>query len=266
MKRSGAKLGQHFLKNAYYAHLLAQSLHANPGETILEIGPGKGMLTRELLKTGANIIAIEKDAELLPILESVFEEEIKTGKLKIVMQDIREVTPESLDLHSGTYTLGANIPYYITGEIIRRFLSTPAQPRTISILIQKEVAQRIVSAKESLLSLSVKAYGTPKIISKVAAGNFFPAPQVDSAILTIENISQDLFKDISEELFFEVLHAGFASKRKQLLNNLGEKYGKEIILKVFEKCGIDAKSRAETLPINKWIEITKEVMTNSYSA
>jgi 16S rRNA (adenine1518-N6/adenine1519-N6)-dimethyltransferase len=263
MKRSGAKLGQHFLKNAYYAHVLAQSLGAMPGETIVEIGPGKGILTKELLKTGARVVAIEKDEELLPVLQTVFKTEIASGALEIIMNDIREVMPESIGLTGKSYTLGANIPYYITGEIIRQFLSTTAQPRTIALLVQKEVAQRIISKKESLLSLSVKAYGVPRIATKVAAGNFSPAPKVDSAILVIEHISHNRFTDVSEKIFFEVLHAGFASKRKQLLNNLGEKYGKEKAAKVLLDCGINPKTRAEELNVDQWIQISKNLANST---
>lgn len=261
MNRQGAPLGQHFLKNAYYAYLLTQSLGAQKNEIILEIGPGKGMLTRELLKTGARVLAIEKDEALVDILAVTFKQEIESGMLDIISRDIREVTPVSLGLQSGAYTLGANIPYYITGEIIRQFLTSEIQPRTMAILIQKEVAQRIVSSKETLLSLSVKAYGVPRIVSKVVAGNFNPPPSVDSAILAIEHISNERFTDVSEHLFFEVLHTGFASKRKQLLGNLSEKYDRERVAKIFAQCGMDLKIRAEDVHVDEWMLLTKKLST-----
>ena len=251
-KKRGARLGQHFLTAKWAAVALACSVQAKEGETIVEIGPGKGALTRELLATGGRVVAIEKDELLVQKLHETFASELADGSLKIVPSDIRDITPGSLGLTAASYVLAANIPYYITGEIIRQFLTATAQPRAMALLIQKEVAQRITSKKESLLSLSVKAYGTPRIIEKVSRKSFSPAPSVDSAILLVDSISKDFFKDLGEQHFFDVLHAGFASKRKFLANNLGLKYGKEKVLAIFAAAGISEKARAEDLPLDSW--------------
>src|SRR3989338_2798402 len=218
MKKRGAKLGQHFLKAKWAARALAYAVGIEHGDIVLEIGPGKGALTRELLaiakEVGAQIVAIEKDEELVVHLNGIFKDEIASGTLTVRGEDIRNVTPDTIGLVSGKYLVAANIPYYITGEIIRQFLTAKEKPRAMALLVQKEVAKRIISDKESLLSLSVKVYGTPKIVAKVPRGNFSPPPNVDSAILLIENISRSFFASLSEELFFRVLHAGFKSKRK----------------------------------------------------
>lgn len=249
----GARLGQHFLTAPWAASALAKSAHIQTGSIVLEIGPGKGALTKELLREGATVIAIEKDPPLVAKLNELFNKEIKNKTLTVVEADIRDVTPETLGLRDGAYSLAANIPYYITGEILRTFLTAEHQPHTLSVLIQKEVAQRIAtSKKESILSLSVKAYGIPRIVAKVPKGNFSPAPSVDSAILCVENINKNFFAHISEERFFECVHAGFASKRKMLASNLKKISSPEKIKKAFEVTGLSEKIRAEDVPLQTW--------------
>ncbi|MEK7156724.1 MAG: 16S rRNA (adenine(1518)-N(6)/adenine(1519)-N(6))-dimethyltransferase RsmA [Patescibacteria group bacterium] len=255
----GARLGQHFLTGLWAAHSLAESVNVRPGETILEIGPGKGALTRELVATGGRVIAIEKDAALVEGLEQTFAAEINSGTLQIVTADIRDFEPSRYKLEAGGYVVAANIPYYITGEIIRQFLETPAQPRAMAILIQKEVADRIIARdkKESILSLSVKAYGTPKIVAKVSRGNFSPPPSVDSAILLVGDISKRNFVALDEKHFFKVVKAGFASKRKFLSSNLAVPFGKDAVLHAFEVCDMGPKVRAEDVSLEGWKKLAK---------
>jgi 16S rRNA (adenine1518-N6/adenine1519-N6)-dimethyltransferase len=261
MKPRGARLGQHFLTAHWAAVALATAASITPDTPVVEVGPGKGALTGELLKLSRRVIAIEKDSALIEKLHEKFPEEIASGALHIIDGDIRNVTGESLKLGSGEYVVAANIPYYITGEIIRQFLSSTAQPSTMAILIQKEVAQRIVAndKKESILSLSVKAYGTPRIVAKVGKGSFSPPPSVDSAILAIDNISKGFFTDISEEDFFKVVHAGFASKRKYLANNLAVVFDKEKVQEAFTYININEKARAEDVPLANWAHLTKQL-------
>ena len=248
----GRRLGQHFLKGTWAARALASAAGITLKDTVLEIGPGKGALTRELLKTGARVVAIEKDEILADFLREKFAVEIASGLLTMVPGDIRDISPEELDLKDGTYVVAANIPYYITGEIIRQFLTTRAKPRAMALLVQKEVAQRIVSKRESLLSLSVKAYGMPRVAAKVSRKNFSPPPAVDSAILVIESISTDFFKDLSEERFFKTIRAGFAQKRKFLVNNLAMQFRKSEMLEAFRACNVDNMVRAENVPLETW--------------
>jgi len=192
-------LGQNFLKNKSVVKDIVRASDLKKEDVVLEIGPGKGILTIELLKSSSNVIAIEKDDDLYEYLKEKFSDEVRGEKLNLIHGDIlKEELPEIKN-----YKLIANIPYNITGQILKKFLSGKNQPKLIALLIQKEVAERIVAkdGKESILSMSVKAYGQPKFIKKVKAENFSPKPRVDSAILLIENISKDFFEDISEEKF-----------------------------------------------------------------
>jgi 16S rRNA (adenine1518-N6/adenine1519-N6)-dimethyltransferase len=246
--RKGARLGQHFLKHGWAARALAKAVALRPGETFVEIGPGKGILTRELLAEGP-VVAIEKDEVLCAKLREDFADDIASGKLVLIEGDVRDFDPAAL---AGAYAVAANIPYYITGEIMRQFLSADAQPRAMALLVQKEVAQRATSDKESLLSLSVKAYGNPRIVEKVPAKHFSPPPSVDSAILLISGISKEFFSDIAEDGFFRLLHQGFAQKRKMLIGNLSNAYEKERVRAAFALAGIPEKARAEDVALPQW--------------
>ncbi len=256
----GERLGQHFLIHSWAARALAHAAVPHEGETILEIGPGKGALTKELLallpaQAGGTVVAVEKDDALVQILRENFPNDIAKGRLRIVQEDVRDVTPESLGLEN--YVLAANIPYYITGEIIRQFLTAQRPPRTMALLIQKEVAQRIVSEKGSILSISVRAYGEPRIVEKVPKKHFSPPPSVDSAILAVEHISKDFFRDVDEAQFFRVVKAGFASKRKFVANNLATMFDKEKVLSAFESAHVPEKARAEDMSLAQWKEVAK---------
>lgn len=252
-------LGQHFLNSPKIIADIVSAGKVTKTDLVVEIGPGEGVLTRELLKTGAETIVIEKDDRLIPFLEEKFSKEISSDQLKIIHQDVL-----NYDLRKNIkkpYKIIANIPYYITGQIIRMFLQTTQQPESMILLVQKEVAERIVArdGKESLLSLSVKIYGEPKIVRNVGRGAFNPQPNVDSAVLSIENISKKRLKGVDEELFFNILHAGFAHKRKQLLPNLSILYKKEELLRVFESCKIDLKSRAEDINLETWVKLCNTI-------
>jgi len=157
------------------------------------------------------------------------------------------------DLDIGRYKIIANIPYYITSHLLRTFLESDCQPSLMVLMVQKEVAERIVGKRESLLSISVKTYGRPEIIRKVPAGYFSPAPKVDSAVIKISGISKNFFQDIGEKKFFETVKKGFSQKRKMLINNL--KAQKDD----FTACNIDEKARAENLSLEQWKCLTVNV-------
>ncbi len=269
-------LGQNFLTSeaAVFKIVQAAKLLTNPKthsqdrnpEIVLEIGPGKGVLTKALLATGANVIAVEKDCLLIQPLNEKFTAEIAAGKLKIIEADGLEIEPDRLDqlgLKSGEYKIVANLPYYITGQFFRKFLAGSNQPSGMVLLLQKEVVERIIAAdkKESLLSISIKVYGQPKKITVVNRGSFFPAPNVDSAVIAIENISKKFFADISEDTFFEVLRAGFAHKRKILISNLvdAEIAPREKIAGVFTNLKIEPKIRAEDVSLEQWGMLAKKL-------
>ena len=258
MKRKGAKLGQHFLTGTWAAHKLVESAGITADDVVLEIGPGKGALTREILKTGARVVAIEKDSALVEQLRTEFPKE----RLTIIDADIRDIAPETIGLEAGEYILAANIPYYITGEIIRQFLSANVQPKTMALLVQKEVADRILARdkKESILSISVKAYGDPSIAAKVSRGNFTPPPSVDSAILVVQHISKTFFEEVGEEFFFKIVRTGFSSKRKLLAGNLGKEFGRERAEDALAAAGVPAKARAEDVSLEQWKIISMKLL------
>jgi 16S rRNA (adenine1518-N6/adenine1519-N6)-dimethyltransferase len=246
------KLGQHFLTRPEIAGWVAQAVSLSGVDTVLEIGPGHGILTRELLRVAKKVVALEKDAELVSELRETFSTEIVSGKLVLLEEDVRDFEPSTCSHLASTYALVANIPYYITGFIIRQFLTTQKQPKAIAILIQKEVAERIVAKnkKHSLLSLSVYAYGTPKLCKVVKAGAFSPPPNVDSAILSIENISRERFQNMTqEEHFFETARTAFSQKRK----TLGASLKKVLSEEDFVRCTLDKKTRPEDVSLETWL-------------
>jgi 16S rRNA (adenine1518-N6/adenine1519-N6)-dimethyltransferase len=247
--RAKKSLGQHFLVAHSYLRAMAEAGGVQEGDLVLEVGPGTGLLTKELLARGAKVVAIEKDARMIPLLTSTFAAEIKKKQLKIVHGDILEQNLKKLGLGAGKYKVVANIPYYISGFLFRYFLTHKEQPSSMTLLVQKEVAERIArSKKESLLSLSVKAYGKPIFVKKVPKGAFAPAPKVDSAILTIENISRQNFADAAKEaLFFKLIHAGFAHKRKSL--------GKALTPIIGTRATAIASARAEDIPLSVWLSL-----------
>jgi len=246
-------LGQNFLMHAQTAKRIAQ-VAGIEGKTVLEVGPGTGMLTRALLTHASKVIAIEADADLIPQLQKEFDIEIRTQKLDLIHADIREFDPSILN---GSYAVVANIPYYITGEIIRKFLTTDHKPVSMTLLVQKEVAVRIAREKKgSVLSLSVKAYGVPSYEFTVPRGAFIPAPNVDSAVLSIRNITSPWSTTTEEKRFFEVLKAGFAHKRKFLVRNLEEVAPRERIVRVFKELSLSEKTRAEELSRETWLALS----------
>ncbi|MFZ2500498.1 MAG: 16S rRNA (adenine(1518)-N(6)/adenine(1519)-N(6))-dimethyltransferase RsmA [Minisyncoccia bacterium] len=242
-------LGQNFLMHARIAERIALSARLSSDTVVFEIGPGTGMLTRELLKLAGKVVALEADYELFEKLQGDFASEIASGKLELLQGDIRTFNISSL---SKGYALVANIPYYLTGEIFRMFLTAENQPSSMTLLVQKEVAERVSrSKKESILSLSVKAYGTPKYEFTVPRGAFKPSPKVDSAVLTIRDISRKNFlTKSSEERFFALIHAGFAHKRKFVRKNLLE-VG-------LPSDGIPEKARAEDLLLSVWLDLSQD--------
>jgi 16S rRNA (adenine1518-N6/adenine1519-N6)-dimethyltransferase len=251
-------LGQNFLTNTGIVASIVDAASLVPDETVLEIGPGKGVLTEELLKRGAKVVAVEKDDDLIPFLQKKFEKQISESKLVLVHEDVLDFQFSIFNSQTVGYKLVANIPYYITGQIIRKFLTAEKQPEKMVLLVQKEVAERVVAkdGKESLLSVSVKAYGAPSYVKTVKAGSFTPAPKVDSAVLLIDNISRDFFSGISEERFFEVLHAGFAHKRKQLFGNLKAVFDEDILREKMRSAGIPENVRAEDVSPEDWKKLS----------
>ena len=254
-------LGQNFLKSKVALSAMVSASDIKNSDTILEIGPGQGALTEKLLETGVKVIAVEKDQRLIKILEDKFVDKITQNQLTLIYGDILEINLEKLDFKTVDYKLIANIPYYITGLIFRKFLEGNIQPSKIVIMVQKEIADRIIARdkKENLLSLSIKAYGKCKKVMKVEKEHFSPKPKVDSAILLIDDISKGFFSDITEKDFFEVIKTGFAHKRKVLIANLKGKFADKDLKNIFKITNISEKARAEDLTLENWKELVKNI-------
>lgn len=260
-------LGQHFLHSPNVIEKIITAAEFTGKETVLEIGPGKGVLTERLLEHAQRVVAIEKDRRLIPELSEKFKASIAEGKLTVVEGDALSVDIEHLGLTTNNFSLVANIPYYITGEILRTYLSGKMQPNLAILLVQKEVAERIArSKKESLLSLSVKVYGRPSYIATVPKGAFRPTPKVDSAILKIEQISRNFFADIDETFFFAVLKKGFGQKRKQLVGNLSSFAPRETILGIFDDLKLPPDVRAEDIPVSTWKNVANTLKLSTKSS
>lgn len=255
-------LGQNFLISPRIVDMIAAAGEIKSGDVVVEIGPGKGTLTKALLEAGACVKAIEKDDRLIPVLEKMFEKEIRDGSLEVIHGDVMDMRTEDVSrIQAGEYKVIANIPYYITGQIIRTFLSTEKKPSLMVLMVQKEVANRIVArdGKESILSLSVKAYATPELVVNVSRGNFFPVPNVDSAVIKISDIKSPFADKTEEERFFEIVKAGFSQKRKKLIRNLESVAGKDALEKMFAEMKIAENSRSEDVSLGTWIELARRM-------
>lgn len=250
-------LGQHFLNNPHVPARMCEAANLAAGETVVEIGPGTGALTKSLLAHGVTVIAIETDKRAIAALEETFAAEIMAQKLVISDADARNLDLRSLGVSDHDYKVVANIPYYLSGHLFRVFLESDCQPSDLVFLVQKEVAERITrDPKSSLLSLSVAAFGTPSYICTVKRGNFTPPPKVDSAIIAVHSINRDHFHTIHQHYFFALLHAGLGQKRKQLLGNLAHYFNREELARVFTELGIPLTIRGEDLDLPAWITLT----------
>lgn len=258
--RAKKSLGQNFLKSALALHKIVEAGEIKKEDAVLEIGPGKGALTAKLLESSDKVIAIEKDRDLIEFLKEKFKTEIEEKRFTLIEGDVLTFEPNII---SSKYKIIANIPYNITGAILEKFLTEENQPERMVLMVQNEVAKRIVAndKKESILSVSVKIYGEPKVVMKVPARYFAPAPKVDSAIIKISNISRKklIGGGIDEKLFWKVIHNAFAHKRKVLTSNL-KNFDENINwANVLNKLNIKEKARAEDLSLGDWIKLVSSI-------
>lgn len=233
-----------------------------PQDTVIEIGPGKGAITGPLLETGANILAFELDQRMIEFLEEKFPEPLNKGRFELYHQDILEADIKNIT-KGKSYKVVANIPYYITNLILRTFLAGDHQPSLMTLLVQKEVAERVVArdGKESILSLSVKLYGIPQLVMKVGRQYFSPIPRVDSAILAITNINRNNIPNPEfERIYFEIVKTAFAQKRKQAIKNLQSLTPKERWEEIFTELGIERNIRAEDIAFDQWLQIVDKYL------
>jgi len=265
--RARKGLGQHFLIDEESLQLIVAAAGLIPDDVVVEVGPGLGVLTAELAKRAGRVVAIELDDSLAAILKDTLS---LLGNVSIINRDVLKVAPADLlgeltadssgkTARSVGYKVVANLPYYITSPVLRHFLETPLKPGKMVVMVQKEVAEAIVAppGRSSVLSISVQFYGLPQLVGYVPAGCFYPAPEVDSAILRIEVYAQPPVAVTDESSFFELVRAGFTAPRKQIINSLGRGLGwpKPEVLAMLAAVGIDPKRRAETLTLEEWAQL-----------
>ena len=247
------RLGQHFLIDEGVLQTIVGAAELTPTDVVVEVGPGLGILTRELAQKAGRVIAIELDDKLAALLGQTL---ASFNNVTIINDDVLRLKPADL---ATAYKVVANLPYYITSPVLRHFLEASAKPQTMIVMVQKEVAEAIAAepGDMSLLSVSVQFYGEPRIISHVPAQSFYPAPEVDSALLRIDLYPQPAVAVADEKGFFELVRAGFTAPRKQLVNSLAQGLGlaKAEVLPLLEKANIESRRRAETLTLEEWARL-----------
>jgi len=261
------KLGQHFLIDDEVLELITSAAGLTPTDVVMEIGPGLGVLTKELARQAGWVMAIELDNKLASILKQTL---ASFSNITIINEDILGIEPATLiqEQKAGfpqainspfNYKVVANLPYYITSPVLRHFLEASVKPQIMVVMVQKEVAEAIAAepGQMSLLSISVQFYGQPRIISYVPAQCFYPAPEVDSAILQVDVYPQPAVAVTDERGFFDLVQAGFSASRKQIVNSLaqGLELPKAEVLSLLEKSHIAPQRRAETLALEEWARL-----------
>ena len=252
--RARKRLGQHFLVDDEVLAVITSAAGLVPGDVVIEVGPGLGFLTRELARNAGRVIAVELDSRLAAMLRETL---AAYDNVSIVNGDILDIDPASLA--SGGYRVVANLPYYITSPVLRHFLEASVRPESMLVMVQKEVAEAIAAepGQRSVLSISVQYYGKPEIVSYVPARSFYPAPEVDSALLRIGVYPQPAVAVGDEKGFFGLVRAGFTASRKQLVNSLAQGLGlpKAEVWSLLEGAGIAPQRRAETLTLEEWANL-----------
>jgi 16S rRNA (adenine1518-N6/adenine1519-N6)-dimethyltransferase len=258
-------LGQHFLNSDYVPKKMCDAAELAPREIVFEIGPGTGILTKELLARGVFVVALEADLRAIEVLKTDFAIDITKGTLVIHHGDARELNLSSLGLIDQKFKVVSNIPYYLSGLLFRQLLESTIQPSLLVFLIQKELAERITrDRKESLLSLSIEAFGNPSYICTVKRGHFNPPPRIDSAIVKISNINKGFFTNFTEEQFFTILHEAFKSKRKQLVGNLSGMFKREGVLILLSQIGLNPDVRAEDISLPQWQTLVIQLLSANF--
>ncbi len=258
-------LGQHFLVDKGALKRIVSAAELTPEDTVIEVGPGLGVLTRELAQRAQKVIAIEADREMVSALGETVAE---FPNVTIVNSDVMTTDPVSLLDSAGTtgasisYKVVANIPYYITSAVLRHFLEASVRPSRMVVMVQKEVGKAIVAqpGDMSLLAVSVQFYGKPSIVARVPARSFYPPPKVDSVVLRVDVYDRPQVDVPGVRAFFDTVRAGFSAPRKQLRNSLaqGLAVGTEVAAEMLQRAGIDPRRRAETLNIEEWGRLCRE--------
>ena len=244
------RFGQNFIIEKGAVEGVVSGAELDEQDVVLEIGPGVGTLTRELAKRAKRVLAVEKDPEMVTILKETLGD---FKNIEVIQQDIRRLKPVVKN-----YKVVGNLPFYLTAPVIRMFLElSEARPVSMTLVVQKEVAQRICAQPPhmSILANAVQFYADPKIISVIPKGSFFPQPKVDAALIRITPRPAPMG---DSKKFFEIVKAGFSHPRKQLLNNLaqGLKKSREAVVIWLQKNNVSPQQRAETLSVDDWLRLT----------
>lgn len=257
--RARKSLGQNFLIDESALARIASAASLTADDRVLEIGPGLGSLTRHLAIAAQQVVAVEIDQTLLPVLAEVV---AAHPNVRVVHADILTVDPAALT-EGQRYKVVANIPYYITSAVIRHLLEARVRPEVIVLTVQREVAERICAAPGdmSVLAVSVQAYARAELVARIPAGAFYPRPDIDSAVVRLTALPEPVFGSQDADRFFRVVKAGFGQKRKQLRNALstGLRQPAQATDVWLARAGIDPTRRAETLSLGEWRALTDAV-------
>lgn len=254
-------LGQNFLINPSVCPRMAEYSGADSGVGVIEIGPGIGVLTNELCKLADKVVAIELDKRLLPVLEETLGE---YDNLKVVNADVLELDLHKLikeEFDGMEVVVCANLPYYITSPVIMKLLEERLPIKAVTVMVQKEAAQRICaevgSRQSGAVTVAVNFYAKPEMLFGVSAGSFMPAPKVDSAVIRLNVLSDSPVIIDNEEKFFAVVKAAFSQRRKILANSLcsGLSLDKAKVFEILRECGIPENIRAEKLGLQNFADI-----------
>ena len=258
-------LGQNFLVDSFHLEKIIEAADLSPDDTVLEIGPGPGTLTRFLTEAAGQVIAVELDPHMVNLLQneygnysnlSIIEADILKTDVGQILSSFTPSTSPRTSLHPSSFKVVANLPYYITSAVMRHLLEATPRPQRIVVTVQKEVAQRMIAkpGKMSILAVSVQFYGQPTLVHRIPAGAFYPPPKVDSAVVCIDTFAQPPVAANNVDHFFRVVKAGFSQKRKQLKNSLagGLRQPMPQVVSALERVDIDPSRRAETLSLAEW--------------
>jgi len=268
--RPSRGLGQNFLVSDGVLEKVVAASELSPTDVVLEVGPGPGLMTRRLAERCRAVVAVELDGRMIDILAD------RLGDLPnvhVVQGDILALDPAETvaaglgslgipaESASPCYKVVANLPYYITSAALRHLLEPAGRPALMTVMVQWEVARRLVAVPGalSLLAVSVQTYGEPEIVARVPAGAFYPPPSVDSAIVRVQVYQSPLVPDEDAAAFFRIVRAGFGQKRKTLQNSLSAGLGlhRDDVAAALARAGIDPGRRAQTLAIAEWLALEK---------
>jgi len=262
-KSPNSAFGQNFLIDDKVLFDIAKASGAKKGDKILEIGPGLGFLTEELLNREAKVFAIEIEKTFFDYISKKFS---KNKNFEVERADILSISNVEIKENLGNkqFKIVSNIPYQITGKIIKKFISSELpKPDECFLLVQKEVGERICATEGdmSLLSLSVRLYCEPRIVFEVKKDCFWPSPKVDSCLVAFENIQEQPLFEVEERNFWKIAKIGFSSPRKKLKNNLSAGFGArgEEIEALFEEIGLNKNARAEDLDVACWVRLSEKL-------